>query len=246
MPYNKKKLAAINRKKRSFASWVRYRNALKKKRLMKPQRGMSPSIHIFRRSMTQTIALDTTAVPEGWYASGNNLYKNWGFSLASLGSFAEFTDLFKFYKICGARVQMYFSNTGSVPTMGDNMYYPNSQILLHIDSNRDGEDSSTSGLEATYLNSQTAKKRLCLNNRGKPLDLYMPLRQQSMIYGGASNTDYATVKPRWIATTEPTTPHFGYKTMLQRVDGQAFGSIQTNKQYVKIVTTLYFKCKKVE
>lgn len=221
-------------------------NYKKKKQLMRPQRGMTPSIHIFRRSVTQTISLDTTSVPEGWFASGNNLYKNWGFSLSSLGDWEEFKNLFKYYRIMGARVQMYFSNTNSVPTMGSNMYYSNSQVLLHYDSNRDGEDSSTSGLEMTYLNSQTAKKKLCLNTLGKPVDIYMPLRQQSMIYGGAANTDYATVRPKWIATTEPTTAHFGYKTMLQRVDGQSFGSLQTNKQAVKIVTTLYFQCKKVE
>lgn len=234
------------RPRRPFKRYVKRSNYGKKKLMMKPQRGLKPAEHIFRRCLTQTIQLDTTAVPEGWYASGNNLYKNWGFSLSSLGSFQEFTDLFKFYKILGARVQLYFSNTGSVPTMGSNMYYSNSQILMHFDTNTDGADSSESGLEATYLNSQTAKKRLCLNSLGKPIDLYMPLRQQSQMYGGAANTDYAVVKPRWIATTEPTTPHFGFKTMFQRVDGQAFGSIQTNKQSVKIVTTLYFKCKKVE
>lgn len=218
-----------------------------KRRLMRPQRGLTtPSIHAFKRSITQTIQLSTTAVPEGWYASGNNLYKNWGFSLSSLNSFQEFTDLFKYYKIAGCRLQLYFSNTGSNPTMGSNMYYPNSQILMHLDTNRDGEDSSTTGLEATYLNSQTAKKKLCLNSTGRPIDIYMPLRQQSMVYGGATNTDYATVKPKWISTNESTTPHFGYKMMLQRVDGQAFSGLTTNTQYVKIVNTLYFKCKKVE
>lgn len=221
-------------------------NANKKRALARPQRGLTPSVHIFRRSLEQTIQLSTTSVPEGWYASGNNLYKNWGFSLSSMGSFSEFTDLFKFYKISGARIQMYFSNTGSQPTMGSNMYYPNSQILMHIDTNRDGEDSSTSGLSQTYLNSQTAKKKLCLNSMGKPVEVYMPLRQQSLMYGGTANTDYATVKPRWISCTEPTTPHFGFKTMLQRVDGQPFQSITTNTQYVKIITTLYFQCKKVE
>lgn len=209
-------------------------------------RSIRPAIHSFKRSFEQTISLSTSAVPEGWYANGNNLYKNWGFSLASIGNFTHFTDLFKFYKVNAARVQMYFSNTGSVPTMGDNMYYPNAQIMLHIDTNRDGHDTSESGLEQTYLNSQTAKKKLCLNSNGKPVDIYMPLRQASQMYGGPANTDYATVRPRWISTTEPLTPHFGFKTMLQRVDGQAFQSITTNTQYVKIQTTLYFQCKKVE
>lgn len=240
MPYRRR---IVRRKRRPY----RKKNVTKKKRLVRVQRGLRPAVHIFRRSITQTIALSTTAVPEGWYASGNNLYKNWGFSLSSLNSFAEFTDLFKYYKLAGARIQMYFSNTNSSAATGPGgSYNPNAQILMHIDTNQDGEDSSTSGLEATYLNSQTAKKRLCLNTLGKPIDIYMPLRQQSMIYGGAANTDYATVRPKWISTTEPTTPHFGFKMMLQRVDGQGFASIAANNQYVKIITTLYFKCKKVE
>lgn len=209
-------------------------------------RSIRLAIHSFKRSFEQTISLSTSAVPEGWYANGNNLYKNWGFSLASIGNFTHFTDLFKFYKVNAARVQMYFSNTGSNPTMGSNMYYPNSQILLFIDTNNDGADESSSGLAQTYYDSQTAKKRLCLNSNGKPIDLFMKLRQADMVYGGPANTDYATIKPKWISTSEPTTPHFGFKTMLQRVDGQAFQSITTNTQVCKIVTTLYFSLKKVE
>lgn len=240
-------MAPRGKNKGARRPWRKKSNFRKKKQLARPQRGLNnPSVHIFRRSVTQTIQLSTTSVPEGWYASGNNLYKNWGFSLSGLGSHQEFVDLFKYYRLKGARVQMYFSNTGSQPTMGSNMYYPNSQVLLHLDTNRDGEDSSTSGLEQTYLNSQTAKKRLCLRNDGRPVDIYMPLRQQSMIYGGTANTDYATVRPRWISTNEPLTPHFGFKTMLQRVDGQPFAGITTNTQYVKITTTIYFQCKKVQ
>lgn len=224
-----------------------FRRNFRRKRRPTISRGLLyPAVHSFKRALTQTIQLSTSAVPEGWYASGNNLYKNWGFSLGGLNSHTEFTDLFKYYKLTGARIQMYFSNTGSTPTMGDNMYYPNSQVMLHIDTNRDGEDSSTSGLEQSYLNSQTAKKILCLNSNGKPVDIYMPLRQASVMYGGVANTDYATVKPRWISCSSPLTPHYGFKTMIQRVDGQAFSSITTNTQYVKIQTTLYFKCKKVE
>lgn len=208
------------------------------------QRGLAPAIYPFKRSMSTTIGLNTTSLPEGWSASGNNLYRNWGFSLAQLGSYSEFTELFKYYKLCGVRVQMYFSNTNS--NSKDGGASPNQQIIMWIDTNKDGADVAASGLEATYLNSQTAKKKLCLRTTGKPIDIFMPLRQQDIIYGGIGNNDYATVRPKWISTTEPTTPHFGYKMMLQRVDGQAFTSGLSNSQYCKIIQTLYFKCKKVE
>ena len=139
---------------------------------------------------------------------------------------------------------MYFSNTNS--NARDGTSSPNQQILMWIDTNRDGADLGISGEEKTYLNSQTAKKRLCLRADGRPIDIYMSLRQQDMVYGGVGNTDYATVRPQWISTTESTTPHFGHKMMLQRVDGQAFTSGITNSQYCKIIQTIYFQCKKVE
>lgn len=208
---------------------------------------MKPPIFNFKRSYEEIISLDTTAVPEGWYASGNNLYKSWGFSLSQLGTDqTDFTNLFKYYKINAANVQMYFSNTNSGPTMGDNMYYPNAQIMMHIDTNLDGSDESSAGYTSTYYESQTAKRRLCLNTNGKPVSCFMKCRQLADMYGGTANTDRATVRPRWMTTAEPTTPHYGYKMMLQRVDGQAFGSLTVNKQVVKIVTTLYFSCKKVQ
>ena len=216
----------------------------RKRGLVKVQRGMRPAVYPFKRSLSVTIGLNSSSPPEGWSVSGNNLYKNWGFSLAQLGSHTEFTQLFKYYKLAGVRVQLYFSNTNS--NARESGSSPNQQIIMWMDTNKDGADLSASGLEATYLNSQTAKKRLCLKTTGKPIDIYMPLRQQSMIYGGVGNTDYATVRPKWISTTEPATPHFGYKMMLQRVDGQAFTSGISNSQYCKIIQTLYFKCRKVE
>lgn len=216
------------------------------RRIAKIQRGLSPAIYPFKRSTSVVVGLNTSAPPEGWSTSGNNLYRNWGFSLAQLGDYTEFTDLFKYYKLKGVRIQMYFSNTNSTASQGPATASPNQQILMWMDTNRDGSDLATSGQESTYLTSQTAKKRLCLNTTGRPIDIYMSLRQQNMIYGGAANTDYTTVRPKWVATTEPTTPHYGYKMMLQRVDGQAFTSGITNSQFVKIIQTVYFQCKKVE
>ncbi len=233
-----RRIAKRNRKKR-----VQNRRNRAPVRL---QRGLMPAIYPFKRSIQTTVGLNTTSAPEGWSVSGNNLYRNWGFSLSQLNDYAEFTSLFKFYRLKGVRIQCYFSNTNSPASHSTAGNSPNQQILMWFDTNRDGNDSSDSGLEQTYLNSQTAKKRLCLKTNGRPIDLYMKLRQQNMIYGGVGNTDYTTVTPKWIATTEPATPHYGHKTMLQRVDGQAFTSGISNSQYMKIIQTIYFECKKVE
>lgn len=214
--------------------------------LNRPQRGLNtPAIMSVKRSSSVVIGLNGATPPEGWSASGNNIYKNWGFSLSQLNDSTDFTNLFKYYRLKGVRLQMYFSNNVSTSEDGNNTP-SNNQMLMWIDTNRDGKDTSDSGVETTYLDSQTAKKHLCLKTTGKPIDIYMPLRQQDMVYGGVGNTDYATVKPKWISTTEPATPHYGFKMMLQRVDGQAFTSGMSSSQYCKIVSTIYLQCKKVE
>lgn len=216
------------------------------RKIVRVQRGLQlPAIYPFKRSTSITVGLNTSAPPEGWGVYGNNLYKNWGFSLAQLLDSTDFTQLFKYYKLKGVRLQLYFSNTNSTASQGPATNSPNQQILMWMDTNKDGADVAASGEEKTYLNSQTAKKKLCLRG-GKPIDIFCSLRQQNMIYGGLANTDYSTIRPQWISTTEPATPHYGYKMMLQRVDGQPFTSGISNSQYLKIIQTIYFQCKKVE
>lgn len=235
MKYNKKKNG-----KKNLSSQQK-----KTLRLNRPQRGLNPSMHSFKRSFVNTIGLNSGAPPADWYANGNNLYRNWAFSLGQLDDYEDFTSLFKFYRLKAVRVQIYFSNTSST-TRNAGSTASNQQMLMWIDTNKDGSDLAAAGEDDTYLNSQTAKKKLCLTSTGEPLDIYMPLRQQTMVYGGATNTDYTTTTPKWIATTEFSTPHFGHKMMIQRVDGQPFTSGITNSQYAKIIHTVYLECKKVE
>lgn len=226
---------------------IRIRRRFNKKRRVyaRVQRGLRPAIYPFKRSQSVTIGLNTSSPPSGWNVNGNNLYRNWGLTLGELNDYSDFVNLFKYYRLKGVRIQMYFSNNVSLTEDGNNNS-PNQQILMWTDINQDGSNYAAAGLETTYLDSQTAKKRLCLKTTGKPIDIYMGLRQQNQIYGGPSNTDYTTVSPKWISTSEATTPHYGIKMMLQRVDGQAFTSGINNSQFVKIIQTVYFQCKKVE
>jgi len=54
------------------------------------------------------------------------------------------------------------------------------------------------------------------------------------------------MRPKFISTEQPDTPHWGYNMMLQRVDGSGFSDGHSNYQAVKILTTIYLECKKVE
>lgn len=213
----------------------------------KPQRGLTPAIHSFKRSIVNTIGLNHGAPPADWFIEGNNLYRNWVFKLSDLTDETDFTALFKYYRLKAVRIQVYFSNTSS-NTRNAGSTASNQQMLCWVDINRNGDNTNSSGLDKTYLNSQTAKKKLCLTSTGRPLDIFMPLRQANMIYGAGapSFVDYTLQIPKWLSTTEKDTPHYGHKMMLQRVDGQPFTSGIDNSQYAKIIQTIYLECRKVE
>lgn len=52
----------------------------------------------------------------------------------------------------------------------------------------------------------------------------MPLKQLNNLYSTASGlgSDYSTVKPRYISTTETTTPHYGLNIHIRKIDGTPY------------------------
>ncbi len=216
-----------------------------KKQIGKPGKALkNPNPYLFKRTISETLSLSNSSPPSGWTSTVNNLGKAFGWTLSAVSDSTDFENLFKYYRLKGARVRMYFSNTGS--TFDDaGSTSNNGQILMTIDRNVNGQ----TGLVATeshYLNSQTAKRKLCLRSDGKPIDIYMPLKQLTEIVNVGGGSTSTMVNPKWVGTAQNAIPHYGYNIMLQRVDGDAFSSGITNNQVVKMLTTLYFECKKVE
>lgn len=204
------------------------------------------AVHQFKQSFNQVIGINTSAPPSGWSVNGNNLYRSLTFKLTDLLQHGEYTDLFAMYKIKGVRMQMYFSNSvaESMNEGSGSASSPNQQIMCWMDRNT-GTTTFTGDTDE-MLNSQTAKKKLCIRADGKPLDIYMPVRPMDL-----TNQDSSFVRPvprfksQWIGTDYPSVEHFGLNLMLQRVDGQAFTSGITNSQYARIIYTMYFQTKKV-
>jgi len=240
-PYRKKR----NTKKRTYR---------KKKSIGRPPRRAlsAPRPYLFKRSISEVQSLSNEN--SYWISSGANLGKAFAFSLASMAQETDFQNLFKYYRLKGARVRMYFSNTGSIATSeSGTSTFPNSQIMVTIDRNMNGETGGVAD-ENNYLQSQTCKRRIALGGDRKPIDIYMPLKQANEVYestvtiGGVQTTiSRNTLKsPSWIATENDSVPHFGFNLMFQRVDGTVFTSGFNNNQSVRILTTIYLECKKVE
>ncbi len=232
MPRNNKKKNQMKKKKQSIGR--------------PPRRALSaPRPYFFKRMLTHTATL--TASDDFWVSQGANLGRAFAFSLSELQGDTDFSNLFKYYRLKGARVRIYFSNTGSMPVALSTgvVSTPNTQILVTIDRNMNGETSDVAN-EAHYLQSQTAKRIIALGGDRKPVDIYMPLKQGNLVYQTSSLTNNTLQNPKWLSTSNPDTPHWGYNVMLQRIDGENFTAGINNEQSVKILTTLYFQCKKVE
>lgn len=222
---------------------------IRRKRVMKkPKNSLirTPQIYRFKRETDELVALAGT--PDSWTLnSDNSLSKVFAFALNSLGDYSDFQNLFKYYRIKGARVRMYFSNNVS---RGDQGPSPgeasNKQILVQIDRNMDGTGTPT--LNA-LLTSQTKKRFIALQATRKPsVDIYMPLKQSTDIFGTAG-APTALVSPKWLNTADTEAagvPHYGIAMNIGRVDKSAFTTGISNSQYVRVITTLYIECKKVQ
>ncbi len=199
-----------------------------------------PKTYKFKRDIEQTLSLSGTTAPEGWTLIGSNrVYKNFGWSLGSLGNHEEFQNLFKQYRIKGARVRFYFSNTVSGAEQDSS--HANSQLLVRMAVNQRGTNDA---LNDAYWSQRQAKKYKLGINGGKPLDIYMPLKQPNLVQS-STGTAPTLISPKYIDTSVSNIVHYGMSISIERVDGQGFTSGYSNTQYVKTITTLYLETRGV-
>lgn len=214
-----------------------------KKKTSKPRatvpRSLQPKVFKFKRDLEETLLLSGSVAPEGWTFDGSSrVYKNVAWALSSVGDSTDFTNLFKQYKLCAARMKMYFSQTASTD---HNNGFSNSQLMVRMAPNERGMSET---LNTQYWSSIQAKKyRLGLNG-GRPVDIYMPLKIRNEVES-STGTAKTMMAPKWIPNTNTNVIHHGINMAIERVDGQQFSTGNTNNQYVKIITTLYFMTRAV-
>ena len=226
------------RKKRTYRK--KGARTYRKKALPRP---LSTGTQIrIRRSVVQNVNLNPAALSTGWSQSSNkNIYRSWEFALSDLPDYDNMCQMFKYYKITAVHTQIFFSNTGSEIESGAR--FQNSQLLFWTDINQNG--APMTGSDNEFVISQTAKKKLCLSSLGRPLSIFHKTKQTALVYNTAVNFDFALQSPKFIATNEPSTPHYGLKTLLQRVDHQDFADGMENSQRMKIINTYYITLKKI-
>lgn len=222
------------------------KRVVRRRRYNRPKSSLrAPGVYRFKRETDELVALVGT--PDSWTLnSDNSLAKTFAFALNSLGDYSDFQNLFKYYRIKGARVRMYFSNNVSRADQGSPDSASNKQIMIQIDRNVDGVGVPTIN---QLLASQTKKRFVALQNTRKPsVDIYMPLKQATDIYSSAG-APTALISPKWLNTSDTEAagvPHYGFNINMGRIDKSTFTSGISNNQYVRVITTLYIECKKVQ
>lgn len=228
----------VRRRKRVKRKQPTMRRRIANSRIGRP---MKPATFKFKRTFEQIVDLAAVPSASGWIPSGNGIYKQFVYDLSLLPNATDFTNLFSEYKLTGVSVKMYFSNNISGST-GTNS--SNNQLIMRISPNPNG---STNTLTEQFFNeSQSTKKKLCLNTLGKPLSIYQPLKQLNYSYNNSiGSNSYTAQRPRFITTQDQTVEHYGLNCRIDRVDGQALTTGLNNTQFVRIQHTVYLTTKQV-
>ena len=172
----------------------------------------------------------------------NAMINQFQVTLADLVSTSDFTNLFSMYKINAVQTKFYFGDTVSSAT--GSATEGSRQLMMYILPWRTGDAETVT--EDFCLATQKKQTRLCLNSVGKPVSVYMKMKQLNRVF--VSDATYTTTvqQPKWLSTAVSDVPHYGLNFRIQRCDGQDFTNSGSTYQRCRIEHTVYFSCKQVE
>eukprot|EP00661_Eupelagonemidae_sp_cell13_P000188 gene187-574_t len=138
---------------------------------------------------------------------------------------------------------MYFTNNQTFSDTNANIRVP--QIMMYQNVNQTGKVNGTL-TEAYFLNTQTARKQTVVHDHKYPITVWHKVKQLNRVYSSAQaagNNDYVLSTPKYIATSDDTTEHYGLEMRLQNLIGGPIPS-STNEVPVsiKLVHTFYISC----
>lgn len=224
-------------RKRPYRKRRYVRKRKSKSRLGRPSRGLSQSVYLFKRRRQEVVQLNAAVLPAGWQLVNAGVCREWSFALSDLTDFQEFVNLFDLYKITACKVEIFMSNSLANANLNEN-------LICYAAPSRSGQTPTMD--EDYFLNKQASKKKYAYVGSARPVTYYMKLNQLAMVYGQPTGvppsvTDYATIRPRWVSTQEPTTEHYGLDTRIQLVNNTSLPNA-----FMKVVMTYYIACKGAE
>lgn len=214
VPKNKKRPAT----KRPYKRRYNRRNKMPYKNNPAIGRGLKQSVIPFKRTVTQILDTDqTTNFPNNWAMSSGDItgyYALLGtqvFQLSQLPEVANITNMYKWYKINCVVIKLYPCYTNSVAngatSISNSQSYQGQNIICTYTKNMTGVGLSSTIDNNYWLTQQARKTKIITGNRPLIFKVFPKLLNE--VYSSISNTDYSLMKPKFIATTETSTPHYG-------------------------------------
>lgn len=208
-------------------------------------------MYMFKRTFSQRVSLATNAtpvLPVGWVkdpastATENKSFTIRGlYQLDQLSDFQDFTRLFEFYKITGAKERLYLTadpprqqNPVAIPLPAGQ--YRSTPMVM-----RTWKETLISSAPVTIVKAETiqrAKMRM-LKTVNRPT--YTKTAQLTNMFVNATTEQAAPVKPKWCPVTNTSIPHYGQSSIIYALTQT--GSLPDITVLREI--TLYITCKGV-
>lgn len=203
---------------------------------------MSPGTYKFKRSIVYEIDIKNNIGMPGsdLCQDGKGIVWDWTVSLDSLPNYTEFENLFEQYKLTGAAMKFY-------PAWNETTSSGAANVLMRTKLQRDGRGLDATNTENQWLEMAATKARTMPTSAARPLRMYFPLNQLNKLYSGvASGTeDYSITRPKFIATSEHSTPHYGMQFRFDTMGGPISG-LPGNSGKFKLEVCVYFQCRSVK
>lgn len=215
LPMNVRKYNNRNRRYTRNRKKVYRKKQVPRARLAK---GLTQSITPFRRTVSQIIDTDQLSnLPANWAMSSDTvsgyhaLLATQVFQFSQLPEAANLAAVWKFYKINCIMVKIYPCFASNVPngatTTQNSASYQGQNIMCTYVKNQTGVGLSSTIDNNYWMTQQARKQRIITGTRPITFKVYPML--QNEVYASLTNTDYTLMKPKFIATTETSTPHYG-------------------------------------
>lgn len=177
-----------------------------------------------KRTLTYIVdSSQPTNLPADWALSASDttgyhaILSTQVFQLSQLPGYTNIINLFQYYKINCIIVKIFPCYSTSIANgAATSQSYQGQNIMVNYEKNQTGTAISTT-IDDEYWAQRPARGRKIITGR-RPLKFKVYPKLLNEVYSSLTNTDYTLMKPKWIATNEVSTPHFGLNMAFSFVD----------------------------
>ena len=176
---------------------------------------LTPNVYPICRQFENLVVLENPPSGGNFIAAADNMVVGHvECNLGELPGYTELTSLFAQYKLNAVTLTC-------TPTYQQDVDPTSTETVICDIWRSNHGDTPTAAFQISDL-LQIQKRQTFIMPQRKSFKRSMMLNQLSNTYAGTTNNDYTIQKPRYLSTSEGTTPHYGINFCFRRPDGAAF------------------------